>query len=161
MSKVDWTKWSAIAEILSAIAIVFTLVYLAVQTQYLAEQTEQNNALMQAQARADREEVRRLSLARRMENQDLLRAIAKANDGAELTDVEALLLDSHNTATLMDWQYIVSEFRRGLLEAEALPVEAWRRVFRRDPGLIEQWAVQKYEVDPSFAEWMDANIANP
>ena len=31
--KIDWTKWSAIAEILSAIAIVATLLYLAVQTQ--------------------------------------------------------------------------------------------------------------------------------
>ena len=33
MKNIDWTKWSAIAEIFSAIAIVFTLLYLALQTQ--------------------------------------------------------------------------------------------------------------------------------
>jgi hypothetical protein len=31
--KIDWTKFSAIAEILSAVAIIVTLAYLAVQTQ--------------------------------------------------------------------------------------------------------------------------------
>ena len=33
MKNVDWTKWSAIAEIASSIAIVSTLIYLAIQTQ--------------------------------------------------------------------------------------------------------------------------------
>jgi hypothetical protein len=33
MKNIDWVKWSAIAEILSAIAIVFTLLYLSLQTQ--------------------------------------------------------------------------------------------------------------------------------
>ena len=33
MKKIDWTKWSAISEILSAIAIVVTLLYLAIQMQ--------------------------------------------------------------------------------------------------------------------------------
>lgn len=58
MKTIDWTKWSAIAEILGAIAIVATLVYLAVQTQYLADQTEllaeqsrQNTAAVQASTR--------------------------------------------------------------------------------------------------------------
>ena len=50
MKNVDWTKWSAVAEILSAIAIVLTLLYLADQTRQLKVQTEQNNDLLQAQA---------------------------------------------------------------------------------------------------------------
>jgi hypothetical protein len=33
MNRTDWTKWSAIAEIASSIAIVVTLIYLAIQTQ--------------------------------------------------------------------------------------------------------------------------------
>ena len=33
MKNIDWSKWSAIAEILGAVAIVATLMYLAVQTQ--------------------------------------------------------------------------------------------------------------------------------
>lgn len=45
MKKIDWTKCSAIAEILSAIAIVVTLLYLADQTKQLRAQTEQNNLI--------------------------------------------------------------------------------------------------------------------
>lgn len=44
MKKIDWTKWSAIAEILSSVAIVFTLFYLAVQTS-------QNTAAIQSASR--------------------------------------------------------------------------------------------------------------
>lgn len=33
MNSTDWTKWSAVAEIASSIAIVATLIYLAIQTQ--------------------------------------------------------------------------------------------------------------------------------
>ena len=51
MRDVDWTKWSSIAEILSAAAILVTLAYLAVQTRYLALQTEQNTAAIQATVR--------------------------------------------------------------------------------------------------------------
>lgn len=40
----NWTKASALAEIVSSIAIVITLVYLGIQTQQVARQTEQNTA---------------------------------------------------------------------------------------------------------------------
>ena len=33
MKSLDWTKWSAIAEIFSSVAILVTLIYLAIQTQ--------------------------------------------------------------------------------------------------------------------------------
>ena len=48
MKRVEWGKWSAIAEILSALAILVTLGYLAIQTRYLAVQTEQNTAALVA-----------------------------------------------------------------------------------------------------------------
>lgn len=44
MSKIDWTKWSAVAEIVSSLAILITLIYLAVQTG-------QNTAAIQASTR--------------------------------------------------------------------------------------------------------------
>jgi hypothetical protein len=53
MSRVDWSKWSAIAEIGAALAVVITLVYLAKQTQYVAVQTEQNTAALRASVRQD------------------------------------------------------------------------------------------------------------
>jgi hypothetical protein len=58
MNKIDWSKWSAISEIVSSAAILRTLVYLALQTQQLAiqnqqlvTQTEQNTAAIEASSR--------------------------------------------------------------------------------------------------------------
>lgn len=51
MSRIDWSKWSAIAEIAAAVAVVITLVYLARQTRYVGEQTEQNTAAVRASVR--------------------------------------------------------------------------------------------------------------
>ena len=53
MSRIDWSKWSAIAEIGAAVAVVITLVYLAVQTRYVAVQTELNTAAVRASIRQD------------------------------------------------------------------------------------------------------------
>jgi len=44
MKSFDWTKWSAVAEIVSSVAILVTLVYLAIQTN-------QNTAAVQASVR--------------------------------------------------------------------------------------------------------------
>ena len=49
--KFSLEKWSAIAEILSSIAILFTLFYLAVQTTRISRQTELNTAALLANAR--------------------------------------------------------------------------------------------------------------
>ena len=51
MSRIDWSKWSAIAEITAAVAVVVTLLYLAQQTRYVGEQTEQNTAAVRASVR--------------------------------------------------------------------------------------------------------------
>ena len=51
MSRIDWSKWSAIAEIAAAVAVVITLVYLAMQTRYVAVQTEQNTVAVRATVR--------------------------------------------------------------------------------------------------------------
>lgn len=44
MREMNWTKWSAVAEVVSSAAIVFTLVYLVIQTQ-------QNSAAIEANSR--------------------------------------------------------------------------------------------------------------
>lgn len=53
MKAVDWAKWSAIAEICGAIAVIITLLYLSLQTRYLATQTEQNTAAIAASVRQE------------------------------------------------------------------------------------------------------------
>jgi hypothetical protein len=51
MKNIEWSKWASIAEIVSSVAILITLVYLAAQTQQVAIQTQQNSAAINASSR--------------------------------------------------------------------------------------------------------------
>ena len=53
MNERKLSKWAAIAEIVSSIAVLLTLGYLAVQTNQMAKQTEQNTAALLSSARQE------------------------------------------------------------------------------------------------------------
>jgi hypothetical protein len=53
MNSVDWTKWSAIAGVVSSFAILATLVYLAIQTQQVVTQTRQNSEAILSASRQE------------------------------------------------------------------------------------------------------------
>ena len=53
MNGINWTKWSSIAEIVSSIAVLLTLVYLAVQTNQIAKQTELNTSAILSNSRQE------------------------------------------------------------------------------------------------------------
>ena len=55
MKTIDWTKWSAIAEVVSSVAILLTLMYLAIQTQQNTDAIQ--GSVRQAMLSEDRESV--------------------------------------------------------------------------------------------------------
>lgn len=57
MRDTNWTKWSSIAEIVSSITVLLTLVYLALQTNQISEQTE----ILAEQSRQNTEAIRSAS----------------------------------------------------------------------------------------------------
>ena len=126
----------------------------------LAFELRQNNELLSAQARADREVVRREAGLRYMENPALLSAIVKAKNGEQLTEEEALLLNYANRTALWDWQYVVREYRIGLLDATILPTDTWADLFREEPGMAEYWSKNPGYFEPEFIQWMEENIVN-
>ena len=160
MKTVDWTKWSAIAEIFGAIAIVVTLLYLAVQTQYLAEQTEQNNEFLAAQADYNILQNRTsLYVPLMLDSRALADLLAKVQAGGELDAAERIQLATFQYWFLNNWEWEFGEFYAGRLREEDLPIEPWRDALRGlDPvdfGLLEYWEESKYRYPPEFQEYMD------
>lgn len=51
MNENNWIKWSSIAEIISSISVLVTLIYLAVQTSQISKQTEINTAALLSNSR--------------------------------------------------------------------------------------------------------------
>ncbi len=126
----------------------------------LAYELRQNNELLSASARADREVVRREAGNRYLENPALISAIVKAKNGEPLTEEEAALVAYASRSALWDWQYIVREYRLGLLDAAAIPHDAWASIFREEPGIAEFWSKNPEYFEPEFIEWMEENIVN-
>lgn len=130
MSKIDWTKWSAIAEIISSIAIIVTLVYLAIQT-------EQNTAAVQAATRQAMLEQDRESLYKIIEYPFL-------DKRTDLTPEEATRISAYITAFLRMRENHWLQYQSGVLDEETWA--SYRRalipvVFSSEFGR-ELWRVQ-------------------
>jgi hypothetical protein len=120
---------------------------------------QQNSALLAAQARAARAQVRLDSATLILNNPALLQAAFKNINGQPLTEMEEFLLNIDAQRSLASWQYIHGEFREGLIESDDIPVENWRYVFEIRPALQSAW--QRKEIiglRPDFVQWMEENV---
>ena len=168
MKQADWTKWSAVAEILSALAIVVTLGYLAIQTQ-------QNTAAVQASVRQSMLEADRESLYMQVQNPFLMRR-------SGLDEGERLQLIAFMTAFLRTRENFWIQYQEGVLDRDtwesyrgALAIvifssEFGRRVWEGqtasglvfDRGFvssINEWVAELtiQDRDPIFQYILDAN----
>jgi len=104
MKKIDWTKWSAIAEVFSALAIVVTLGYLAIQTQ-------QNTAATQASVRQSMLEADRESLYMAVQYPFLTRR-------SGLDEEEQLQLIAFMTAFMRTRENFWIQYQKGVLDQD-------------------------------------------
>ena len=115
MKSVDWSKWSSIAEILSAIAILVTLLYLGVQTRYLAAQTAQNTQAINATAMQGVAQLEMLAIGGVIDHPNMLIALGKA----ELTNEEASQVYGFVTLLLRSREAYFSLLQLGVIDDAA------------------------------------------
>jgi hypothetical protein len=115
MNKIDWTKWSAIAEILSAIAIVATLLYLADQTQELKVQTQQNNKLLSAEAIGSVLETRLGYQDQMLSGVDIAELRERNMTQEQLSSQDLLRLEALYSQAVIGWQKDYFLYQEGIL----------------------------------------------
>ena len=150
MKKID------LAQAVSILANVGVIAGIA----FLGAELQQNNELLRAQTRADRELVRREANKRYLENLALVRATLKAQSGDPLSPEEKFLVEQAERATLYDWHYIYREYREGLLDEDALPILGWRAAFSESPAMTNVWGSERAFLDDAFVEWMEQYIVS-
>jgi len=162
MKAIDWTKWSAFAEILSAIAIVVTLLYLADQTRELRVQTEQNNAALEAQTRMSHANRRSDYFNRLSTDPALMQIMARARMGEPLDAIEEDRLMAHYVAMFIGWQWEWEEHERGRLD---IPEAAWRSAFSTKSGGLgnspearKAWEQNRELFQPGFVAFIDSVV---
>lgn len=149
MKKIDLGQ---LIQILANVGVIAGIVFLGIEVQ-------QNNALLGAQARTSRTQLRVDGLQSAMSNPDLLQARLKRRDGQTLTPIERALLDMDVTRQLVMWQYVHGEFRAGLIDENAIPIENWRYTVSQRPELKSALENPvRIGLRPEFVEWMNENV---
>jgi hypothetical protein len=161
MKNIDWHKLSTIAELLSAVAVMVTLVYLAVQTRYIAETTQQNQELLRAEAGNILMQNRNWRRQEIITNTEFASLVAKVRRQEVLTDVEQLQLAALQEMSAVSWQWEYLQWQAGNLPE--FPFESLRNAFCDASGLTvnqHSWEDIKQLIESEFIVWMEANVVN-
>jgi hypothetical protein len=140
--------------ILANVGVIAGIVFLGVELQ-------QNNALLAAQARVARHEMRSDDVNRIiLNNPELRRTLAKGRSDEPLSADELTVFRTYYRQVWTNLQFIYIEYTNGLLEEADLPIAAWSQVFTY-PRVNEYWELSK-EVNfrPDFVQWMEEFVVN-
>jgi len=146
VQKIDWTKWSAIAEILSAIAIVVTLLYLADQTQELRAQTQQNNKLLSAEAIGSVLETRLEYQKQMLAGIDLAELLERNATQEELSSQDRRRITALYSQAVIGWQKDYFLYQEGILPEQYM---------RANFAVMRQALIRQSGAYPSVAFWED------
>lgn len=154
MKDTNWSKWSSVAEIISSIAILITLVYLAVQTS-------QNNVMLESQSRVERSNFRVAYYEMVISNPELQRVLAKIRNGTDPYDLNAeeqVVLQSMYEWLFVMVEYLWKDYQAGLITYEDLGVAERQRRWNQYSFTRDIWEESKKLNDPEFVRWADENL---
>lgn len=152
MSKVDWTKWSAIAEIAGTAAVVVTLIYLVIQTQ-------QNSEAIRSTARQSLMLADVDILLDRGSHPERLLLLCKA----DVTPEEDIKRMSELAALFRVREIAWLQYQSGVLDDETW--ESYRTVISGalfSDAALDWWAGTSPYFDSGFVEFVNSYLAqNP
>ena len=125
---------------------------------FLAFEIQQNNTLLESQARDARTDVRRGAYQLQIENPELNRIINQNRNGGHLNEEEQELLNAYFDYILSGFQQGYGDYQSGLIELTEMQNLVSGIVFDRAPGLEEYWQSAKLRHHPEFAAWVDQII---
>jgi len=146
----NWEAIGAVGEIIGAIAVVATLLYLAAQTR-------QNNVLLREQARYQMLQ-NQLSVADTLAREpDLLNVVF----GIPTSDVETtteMRRQMHAVSILARWHWEYLRAQEGIFGTEELPVASFRRDFEIR-GYARYWGDLRHIFRPEFVRFIEDEVA--
>lgn len=144
----DWEAIGAIAEIIGAVAIVVTLIYLAIQVR-------QNSEILSANVRA----TNFLGMADTWrigaESPELNAILAKDRTGESLADGEKLQAFAYWTRVFYTLQWQFAELPKQRMNREML----WQKTpFDWFSSYRSAWEDQREFLDPEFVDFMNTHV---
>ncbi len=147
----NWEAAGAIGEVIGAVAVLATPLY-------LARQMKQNNALMREQASYNMLQ-NQLSYYDGVAREPNLVNVVY---GVAADDVEAtvrLKAEAHATAEFFRWQWEYLRVHEAIFSDDEVPIEAFRREWKK-ARFGSYWEEQKAVFHPDFVSFIDRNVAD-
>ena len=143
----DISYYANLAEIIGTIAVVVSLIYVAVQIR-------QNNRLLAHEAQRARAQSVRENLRGMADNAEIL---VKDSDGETLTAVEAHRIDAFWMAILFSYQTSFQQLPLDQIMGHAIFL---RRYFETQPSAHVTWEKNRDTFQPDFVQFMEQNVIN-
>ena len=149
-----WEEAASIAEIVGAMAVVISLIYLSVQVRG-------GNALQAAQARYNLRIQRSIVANAAQEGID---ALFKYSAGQDVTPAERGTARLVALRALEGWEWQYAEYKAGMLDFSELPIPAWRVWYRGAAEvpmpIREVWEGRKQVLRTEFVQFMEEHVVN-
>ena len=149
--QINWDAAGAIGEIIGAVAVLATLIY-------LARQMRQNNDLQRMQVSSVFLQNRVIFFQALYQNDDLMQTILRAREDEDLNPLERMRLTTYyrSVLVLFDWEY--QQYDDGLLDESA--TSRIRDVIDKFPRFQDSWSEHKVALSPKFVHFMETDILN-
>ena len=155
MNESGWSRLSSIAELVSSVAVVITLIYLAVQTS-------QNTAATQAAARQASLDNELWYLQMQIENPFLLRNPILPYEDAALTEQQIKQEHDMFIALFRMRENLYFQYRSGVLDEDS-----WNSYFSVFVGFLNQgsnmrrsWESVSLGLNPDFVSYVEEAISS-
>jgi len=146
---ISWDAVGAVGEILGALAVFLSLIYLAIQ---IREQNKESRAL----AIHEISEAFRNSVTPFTEP-DIATPFALLESGQEITDAQRVMLNGAAQKLLRVWEEAFHQRNNDRLDAKVWNViELQFQHFLGSQALSQTWSLRKQYYDPDFREYVDA-----
>ena len=151
MKDMNWTKWASIAEIISSVAILVTLLYLAIQT-------EQNTDAIYSQSRQSLAESAVFEQTIWLQYPQLSTFIIDSS--IEMTLVQKVQLDSLMLMSLSRREFAFRQYQAGVLDESVWSHEAEIIALLLGTNRTRSWwnAIGKNGFEEDFANAVDSII---
>ena len=129
---------------------------------FLAIELNQNNELLEAEAREARYEFRSRDSNRIfLENPRLVELMVKVNNRGLLTQEEQYTIERFYSQILLNFQLIFIEYTEGHISESELGIASMKDYFSNQVGMEQYWLENgSAAFQPNFVQWMQENIVN-
>jgi len=147
----NWTKWSSIAEIVSSIAILVTLLYLAIQTQQTAD-------AINSQSRQSLAESAALEQTMYLQNPEL--SLLIVDSSIEMSFEQKVQLNSLMILSLSRREFAFRQYQAGVLDEDVWNQEVEIIALALGTERTRSWwnAIGKSGFESDFADAVDLII---